>query len=105
MTEIPNIWEHDYNLNGQPKKYKAELINFNAEQYNPEDPSFFNNMRTELDRKLNEFLDAYHINPLIPMRLDIMGKPFKISMGAGDFIVIEKIAEDTGLRGYGHFKA
>ncbi|HEY2648642.1 MAG TPA: hypothetical protein VGI38_05595 [Puia sp.] len=101
MVETPNIWEHNYNLNGQQKKYKAELINYNAEEYNPEDPSFFKNIRTELDRKLNEFLDAYHVNPLIPMRLDVMGKPFKISMSAGDSIVIEKLVEDIGLRGYG----
>ncbi|HEY2347616.1 MAG TPA: hypothetical protein VGH64_01310 [Puia sp.] len=101
MTEVPNIWEHNYNLNGQPKKYKAELIHYNAEEYNPEDPSFFESIRTELDRKLNGFLDAYHVNPLIPMRVDVMGKPFKISMSTADSIVIEKLTEDTGLRGYG----
>jgi hypothetical protein len=100
--ETPNIWEHEYSFNGQPKKYKTELINYNAEDYNPDDPSFFINIRTELDKKLNEFLDAYHINPLIPMRVDVMEKSFKISMGAGDNILMEKLAEDTGLRGYGH---
>jgi hypothetical protein len=100
--ETPNIWEHDYTLDGQQKKYKTELINYNADDYHPEDSSFFKNIRTALDKKVNEFLDAYHINPLIPMRFDVIGKPFKISMGAGDSIIIEKLEEDTGLKGYGH---
>jgi hypothetical protein len=50
---------------------------------------------------LNDFLDAYHVNPLIPMRVDVSRKPFKISMGEKDTIVIEKLEEEKGLQGYG----
>ena len=100
--ETPNIWEHNYTLNGQNKKYKTELINYNTDDYDPDDPSFFNNIRIELDKKLNDFLDAYQVNPLIPMRVEVMKKPFKISMGEGDSIIVEKLEEETGLQGYGH---
>ena len=100
--ETPNIWEHEYTRDGQKKSYKTELINYNADDYDPEDPSVFTNIRTELDKKVNDFLDAYHVNPLIPMRVNVMKKPFKISMGEGDSITIEKLKEDTGLQGYGH---
>jgi hypothetical protein len=99
--ETQEIWDHQYTLDGQLKNFKAQLINYHAEDYQSEDPSYYNNIRTELDKKLNEFLDAYHINPLIPMRFDVLGKPFKISMGAGDTISIEKLEEDKGLQGYG----
>ena len=100
--ETPNIWEHEYALNGQKKKYKTELINYNADDYNREDPSVFNNIWTELDKRVNDFLDAYHVNPLIPMRVDISGKTFKISMGENDSIIVEKLNDEIGLQGYGH---
>ena len=99
--ETPNIWEHEYTRDGQKKKYKSELINYNTDDYDPDNPSVFENIRTELDKKLNDFLDAYHINPLIPMRVDVSGKPFKISMGEGDSIMIEKLEEDKDPHGYG----
>lgn len=99
--ETPNIWEHEYTRDGEKKKYKTELINYNTDDYDPDNPSVFNNIRTELDKKLNDFLDAYHVNPLIPMRVDVSGKPFKISMGENDTIVIEKLEEEKGLQGYG----
>ena len=99
--ETPNIWEHEYGRNGQKKKYKAELINYNSDDYDPDDPSVYKNTRTELDKKLDDFLNAYHINPLIPMRVDVSGKPFKISMGESESIIIEKLKEDKGPQGYG----
>src|SRR5438128_8356700 len=99
--ETPNIWEHEYAQDGQKKKYKTELINYNTDDYGPDNPSVFNNVRSDLDKKLDEFLNAYHVNPLIPMRVDVSGKPFKISMGDSDSIVIEKLEEDKGLQGYG----
>src|SRR5579864_7295843 len=99
--EKPNIWQHEYTRDGQKKTYKTELINYNSDDYDPDNPSVFNNIRIELDKKLNDFLDAYQVNPLIPMRVDVSGNPFKISMGEGDSIVIEKLEEDKGLQGYG----
>lgn len=99
--ETPNIWEHEYIRDGQKKKYKSELINYNTDDYDPDDPSVFTNIRAELDKKLNDFLDAYHVNPLIPMRVEVSGKPFKISMSETDSVEIEKLEEDTGLQGYG----
>lgn len=99
--EKTNIWEHEYTRDGQKKKYKAELINYNTDDYDPDNPSVLNNIRSELDQKLNEFLDTYHVNPLIPMRVDVSGKSFKISMGESDSIEIEKLEEDKGLQGYG----
>ena len=99
--ETPNIWEHEYTGDGQKKQYKTELINYNVDDYDPDNPSVFKNIQTELDKKLNDFLDAYHINPLIPMRVDVSGKPFKISMGESDSILIEKLEEDKGPHGYG----
>ncbi|HLA58759.1 MAG TPA: hypothetical protein VK622_08360 [Puia sp.] len=99
--ETPNIWEHEYTRDGQKKQYKTELINYNVDDYDPDNPSVFKNIQTELDKKLNDFLDAYHINPLIPMRVDVSGKPFKISMGESDSILIEKLEEDKGPHGYG----
>ena len=99
--ETPNIWEHTYTRDGQTKKYKTELINYNTDDYDPDHPGVFKKIQTELDKKLNEFLDAYHVNPLIPMRVDVSGKPFKISMGERDSIEIEKLEEDKGLLGYG----
>jgi hypothetical protein len=99
--EKPNIWEHEYTRDGQKKTYRTELINYNADDYDPDNPSVFKSIQTELDKKLNDFLDSYHVNPLIPMRLDVSEKPFKISMGESDSIVIEKLEEDKGLNGYG----
>jgi hypothetical protein len=99
--EKPNIWEHEYTRDGQKKSYKTELINYNTDDYDPDNPSVFKNIQTELDKKLNEFLDAYHVNPLIPMRVDVSGKPFKISMGESDSIEIEKLEEDKAPHGYG----
>ena len=99
--ETPNIWEHEYTRDGQMKRYKTELINYNMDDYDPDNPSVFENIRAELDKKLNEFLDAYHVNPLIPMRVDVSGKPFKISIGQSDSILIEKLEEDKGRHGYG----
>jgi hypothetical protein len=100
--ENPAIWMHDYTFNGVKKSYRTELIHFNPNDYDTEDPSGFLKIRPELDKKVNDFLEAYHVNPLIPMRFDIAGKPFQISMGEGDSIQVEKLVEDTGLRGYGH---
>lgn len=102
VMDSPNIWEHDYILNGQKKKYKTELINYHPDDYNPDDPSEFLNIRTELDKGVNNFLDAYHVNPLIPMRMDISGKIFKVSMGENDSILIEKLQDDPGAQGYTH---
>ena len=99
--ETPNIWKHEYTRDGQKKQYKTELINYNVDDYDPDNPSVFKNIQTELDKKLNDFLDAYHTNPLIPMRVDVSGKPFKISMGESDSIMIEKLEEDKGPHGYG----
>jgi hypothetical protein len=99
--ETPNIWEHEYSRDGQKKMYKTEVINYSTDDYDPDNPSVFNNIRAELDKKLNDFLDAYHINPLIPMRVDVSGKPYKISMGDSNSIVIEKLEEDKGPHGYG----
>ena len=99
--ETPNIWEHEYGHEGQTKKYKTELINYNSDDYDPDNPSVFKNIQVELDKKLDEFLNAYHINPLIPMRVDLAGKVFKISMSESDSILIEKLEEDKGLQGYG----
>jgi len=99
--ETPNIWEHEYGHDGQKKKYKTELINYNSDDYDPDNQAVYKNIQTELDRKLDDFLNAYHVNPLIPMRVDVSGKAFKISMGGGDSIIIEKLEEDKGLQGYG----
>jgi len=99
--ETPNIWEHEYGRDGQKKQYKTELVNYNMDDYDPDNPSVFENIRAELDNKLNDFLNAYHVNPLIPMRVDVSGKPFKISMGESNSIVIEKLEEDKGTHGYG----
>jgi hypothetical protein len=99
--ETPNIWEHEYTRDGQKKKYKVDLTNYNTDDYDPDNPSVFKNIQMELEKKLNDFLDAYHVNPLIPMRVDVSGKPFKISMGESDSILIEKLEEDKGLQGYG----
>jgi hypothetical protein len=68
--EKPNIWEHEYTWEGRTKKYKTELINYNMDDYDPDNPSVFNDIRIELDKKLNDFLDAYHVNPLIRMRVE-----------------------------------
>jgi len=100
--DSPNIWEHVYNFNGLKKKYKTEVINYHPDDYNPDDPAYFLNIRAELDRSIHEFLDAYHVNPLIPMRVEISGKAFKISMGDNDSIMIEKLVEDKDISGYGH---
>jgi hypothetical protein len=100
--ESPNIWMHDYTLNGEKKRYRTELINYNPIDYETEDPSGFLKIRPELDKKVNDFLVAYHVNPLIPMRFDISGKIFQISMGEGHSILVEKLVEDRGLHGYGH---
>jgi hypothetical protein len=102
QIDNPNIWEHVYTLNGQKKKYKTELINYHPDDYNPDEPSEFINIRTELDKGVKNFLDAYHVNPLIPMRVDISGKIFKLSMVEGDSVIIEKLAENVGPEGYGH---
>ncbi|HET7002891.1 MAG TPA: hypothetical protein VFI33_16310 [Puia sp.] len=99
--ETPNIWEHEYTHDGQKKKYKTELINYNTDDYDPDNPAVFNNIRSVLDKKLDDFLNAYRVNPLIPMRVDVSGKSFKISMGESDSIVIEKLEEDKGRQGYG----
>ena len=99
--ETPNIWEHEYTRDGQKKKYRTELINYNTDDYDPDNPAVFKNIQMELDKKLNDFLDAYHVNPLIPMRVDVSGKPFKISMVESNSIVIEKLVEDKDHAGYG----
>lgn len=100
--ENPNIWMHNYTHKGEKKRYHTELVNYNPTDYETEDPSGFLKIRPELDKKVNDFLDAYQVNPLIPVRFDIAGKIFQISMGEGDSIIVEKLLEDTGLHGYGH---
>jgi hypothetical protein len=100
--DSPNTWEHEYMLNGQKKRYKTEVVHYSPEDYNPDDPSYFLNIRAELDKSINDFLDAYHVNPLIPMLVEISGKAFKISMGENDSIIVEKLAEHKEIHGYGH---
>ena len=34
---------------------KTELINYNSDDYDPDDPSVFKNIQAELDKKLLEF--------------------------------------------------
>ncbi len=98
----PGIWEHEYISGGQKKKYKVELINFPPNDDNPDDPSRYLKIRPELDKQINTFLDAYHINPLIPMRLEISGKSFQVAMGPDEVIQVEKLVEDSGHQGQIH---
>jgi len=97
-----NFWEHDYNTSVEKKKYKVEFINNHPDDDNPDDPLDITKIRPELDRQLNKFLDAYHVNPLIPMRLELSGNFFQVSMSEDNSIKVEKLAEDSGLKGYGH---
>lgn len=98
--DVPNIWEHKYKLQDKLKNYKVELVNYHPDDYNPEDPSEFIKVRGQLDKDIEEFLDAYHKNPLVPMKFEVMGKAFKISMEENDKIAVEKLHERKRGMGY-----
>ena len=98
--DYPNIWKHNYALNGKAKNYNVELVNYQPAEEYPEDPSEFIKIRKELDKYIETFLDAYHTNPLIPMRIEIIGKAFQISMSENDLIIVEELHERRGIRDY-----
>ena len=95
-----DIWEHKYNLGDKVLNYKVKLVNYDPEDYNPEDPSDFLKIRDQLDKHIADFLNEYQTNPLIPMKVEIMGKAFTISMDVNNEISVEKMHEIGGRRGY-----
>ena len=96
----PNVWEHEYILADKKKTYKVEFINYVPEDYIPDGLVDFNKLRDELDKGVGKFLAAYQINPLIPMRVEVTGKPYKVSMGEQDVIIVEKLDERLEIKGY-----
>jgi hypothetical protein len=97
----PNFWEHEYSTDGQKKTYKIEFTDNHPNPDHPEDAPDIDKIRPELDKELNKFLDAYHTNPEIPMRLEVSGKSYQVSMAEGQTIKLEKLVQDPGLKGYG----
>ena len=95
-------WEFEYKQQNAAKKFKVELINYRTDEDHPDDPVHFKKIRDNLDLRIKVFLDAYDKNPLIPMRVETMGKIFKIGMGENSVIIVEELDESIGIRGYEH---
>jgi|KBSMisStandDraft_5_1062788.scaffolds.fasta_scaffold18027_3 hypothetical protein len=100
--DSPYTWEFEYLQQNSTKKFKVELINYRVDEDNPDDPAHFKKIRDELDLRIKVFLDAYDKNPLIPMRVETLGKIFKISMGENSVIIVEELDERVGIQGYEH---
>ena len=100
--DSPNTWEFEYLHQNTTKKFKVELINYRTDEDNPDDPAHFKKIRDELDLRIKDFLNVYQKNPLIPMRVETMGKIFKISMGENSVVVVEELDERIGIKGYEH---
>ena len=98
--DSPYTWEFEYPQQNTIKKFKVELINFRTDEDLPDDSAQFKKIRDELNLRIKDFLNVYQKNPLIPMRVETMGKIFKISMDGDSVIVVDELDEKIGTQGY-----